>query len=100
MIGKNVPENRNSGIMTNRKIMVNEVSLVRVTAHASIGVANASPVSTATGSAAIIHAERTAPNAAATARKIAQFMASRKVTNSTWPWKMSTGRSGEATAAW
>ena len=86
--------------MKNRKIMVNEVSLVRVTAHASIGVANASPVSTPTGSAAIIHRERTAPNAAATARKIAQFMASRKVTNSTWPWKMSTGRSGEATAAW
>jgi hypothetical protein len=99
VIGKNVPENRNSGIMKNRKIMVNEVSLVRVTAHASMG-SRSQPGEHR-------HRQRrdhprggTAPNAAATARKIAQFMASRNVTNSTWPWKMSAGRSGEATAAW
>ena len=69
--------------MPNRKIMANELSLVGVTAHASIGVANARPVSTATGSAASIHGERIAPNALATARNTAQFMASRRVTNST-----------------
>src|SRR5215469_18566416 len=100
VIGKNTPENRNSGIMKNRKIMANELSLVRVTDHASIGVANASPVSTATGSAAIIHGERTAPSTDATAMKIPQFMVSRISTNSRWPWNTSAGRSGEADAAW
>ena len=95
-----MPENRNSGIMPNRKIIANELSLVRVTAHASIGAANASPVSTATGSAASTHGERTAPNAVATARKIGSSWRAATSTNSRWPWKRSPGRSGEATAAW
>ena len=72
---------------------------MRVTAHASIGVAKASPVSTATGSVSRVSGEWTAPNAAATARKIAQFMVSRRVQNRMCPWKMSAGRSGEAAAA-
>src|SRR5262249_59448980 len=95
-----MPENRNSGIMPNRKITANEVSLARVTAHASIGAVNATPVRTATGSVASAQGDCTAPSTAATARKMAQFMASRSVTNSTWPWNRSAGRSGGAAAAW
>ena len=81
--------------------MVNEVSLVRVTAHASIGVANASPVSTATGRAAIGHGERIAPNAATTARNDRAVHGQpqgdeQQVAAEAGP----RGRSGEATAAW
>ena len=100
-MGKKVAENRNSGIMPNRKITANEVSLVRVIAHASITALNVIPVSTATGrDASAPQGDCTAPSAAATARKIAQFMVSRSATNSMWPWKMSAGRSGDAVAAW
>ena len=100
MTGKNVPENRYRGIIPKRKIMGNEESFVRVIAHASTGIAKASPVSTATGRAATAHPDATPPIAAATARKIALFMVSRRVTNSTCPWNRSAGRSGVATAAW
>src|SRR5262244_2338353 len=89
-----MPENRNSGIMPNRKITANEVSLARVTAHASIGAVNATPVRTATGSVASAQGDCTAPSTAATARKMAQFMASRSVTNSRCPWNRSAGRGG------
>src|SRR5579863_3738420 len=99
-MGKNVAENRNNGIMPNRKITANEVSLFWVIAHASMIALNVTPVSTATGRAARAQKECTAPSAAATARKIAQFMVSRSATNSMWPWKMSAGRSGEEVAAW
>ena len=68
--------------MPNLKITANEVSLVRVIAHASITALNVIPVSTATGRAASAQRECTAPSAAATARKIAQFMVSRSATNS------------------
>ena len=65
-----MPENRNSGTITKRKIMANDMSVVRVTDHASVAGANASPVSTAAGSVSITNGELTAPNAAITARKI------------------------------
>ena len=74
--------------------------MVRVTVHASIGAVNARPVSTATGSAAMASGERIAPNAAATARKTAEVMASFSATNSRCPRNRSHGRSGEDTAAW
>ena len=85
--------------MPNLKIMANDVSFMTVIAHASIGVANASPVSTATGSAASTQGDFTAPKAAITAMKTAQFITSRIVVNSRCPWNRSAGRSGVDTAA-
>src|SRR6266853_1934356 len=94
--GKNVPENRNSGIIPKRYTTASEVSLVRVTVHA----VKARPVSTATGRAAMASGEVIAPNAAATARNTAEVMASFSATNSRCPWNRSAGRSGDDTAAW
>jgi hypothetical protein len=94
-----VPENRNSGTITNRISTAKLVSRVRVTDHAISAGANASPVSTDTGRARMTRADRAAPNAAMTARKIPQFMISRSVTNIRWPRNTSRGRSGLAAAA-
>ena len=85
MTGKNVPENRNNGIIPNRNTRANDVSLDTVIAHVSIGAAKASPVSTATGTAASTHGDVMAPNAAMTTRKMAEFMASRMIVNSRCP---------------
>src|SRR5579859_3702897 len=98
--GKNVPENRNSGMIPNLNSIANDVSFVHVNVYASIGAPNASPVSTAAGSAAAAQADWTAPNAAITARNTAEFMVSRSVVQSRWPWNRSAGRSGDAIAAW
>jgi hypothetical protein len=98
--GKNVPENRNSGMITNRCSMANEVSFSRVMAQASMGAAKARAVSTQAGSAATTQAELTAPNAAITARKMAEFISTRIVTNSRCPRNRSAGRSDVAAAAW
>ena len=49
LIGKNVPENRKSGVIPNRKIVANRFGLFWVAANAAIGPANAIPVRTAAG---------------------------------------------------
>jgi hypothetical protein len=77
-----VPENRNSGITPNRYTTASEVSRLRVTVQASMGAVKASPVSTATGSAAMASGEVSAPNAAATARNTLHVMVSLSATNS------------------
>ena len=68
-------------------------------AHASIGAANASPVSTATGRAASTQGDSAAPKATITTMNTAQFITSRIVVNSRCPWNRSAGRSGVDTAA-
>ena len=52
-IGKNVPEKRNIGRMTKRKIATNDASFSVCAPHAAIGVEYARPTSTATGTARI-----------------------------------------------
>ena len=94
-----MPENRNSGTITKRISTLKLVSVLRVTDQAISAGAKASPVSTATGRASTTSGERTAPNAAITARKIPQFMVSRSVANIRWPRNTSAGRSGLAAAA-
>src|SRR4026207_501213 len=54
LIGKNVRLNRNSGVMTKRKMIENDVSRSRVAVHAAIGIPKASPVRTAVGQARIV----------------------------------------------
>ena len=48
-IGKNVPEKRNIGRITKRKIAMNETSVCVCAAQAAIGAENESPTSTVTG---------------------------------------------------
>ncbi len=57
VIGKNVPENRNSGVITNRNRAAKLTSLRWVAANAMMGAANARPVRTAAGSIAIPRTE-------------------------------------------
>ena len=65
-IGKNVPEKRNIGRMTNRKIAMNEtIDSVRA-AHAASGVVNDSPTRTVAGIASTPSGESTAPKAVMT----------------------------------
>ena len=59
-------------MIPNLNNIANDVSLVQVIAYASIGVANARPVKVATGIAAMMSGERTAPNGTITSTKIAQ----------------------------
>ena len=49
LIGKNVPENRNSGVIPKRKIAANLLGVFWVAENAAIGAANAMPVRTAAG---------------------------------------------------
>ena len=60
--GKNVPENRNSGVIPNRKIAANRSGVRWVAENAAIGAANASPVRTATGIASTTSGDSAAPN--------------------------------------
>ena len=54
LTGKNVPENRNSGVIPNRKIVANWFGVFWVAENAAIGAANAIPVRTAAGTASTI----------------------------------------------
>ena len=60
-IGKNVPLNRNSGVIPNRKSVANWSGVRCVAVKAMIGVAKARPVSTAAGIASTISGERARP---------------------------------------
>jgi hypothetical protein len=51
LTGKNVPEKRNIGMITNRNSAANAASPSRVAENAAMGTPNAMPVSTAAGSA-------------------------------------------------
>ncbi len=62
-IGKKVPENRNIGRITKRKIATNETSFCACAAHAAIGAENESPTRTVTGTASTPSGDSTAPNA-------------------------------------
>jgi hypothetical protein len=64
---------------------MNWLSFLTRTAHAAIGAANATPVSTAAGSASTTQADRAAPNAHITTRKTASFSAMRMIMNSRCP---------------
>ena len=54
LIGKNVPENRKSGVIPNRKIVENLSGVFCVAEKAAIGAAKAIPVRTAAGIASTI----------------------------------------------
>src|SRR6266542_5396569 len=69
-IGKNVPENRNSGITPSRMINGKRASVSWLAENAVSGAANAAAHNAAAGTAAMPHGEGTAPRTAATARKI------------------------------
>ena len=69
--GKNVPENRNSGVTTKRYRMLKPPSVSCVAVNAKIGTAKAIPVRTVIGRASITHHELNDPNSAATPMKMA-----------------------------
>src|SRR5439155_3231845 len=98
--GKNVPENRNSGMMPIRRITGNRASVSCVAENAVSGAANAVAQSAAAGIAKIPHGEITAPRIAATIRKIDAPTADRTVVQATTPAYTSAGRTGVATMAW
>src|SRR5437868_961905 len=68
-IGKNVPENRNIGMMPNRRIVLRLVSRSIDALNAQMGVANARPVSVAAGIASRARGDSIAPKTAMTNRK-------------------------------
>ena len=98
-IGKKVPENSISGVTTNRNRMLKPLSFSSRAARAKVGTANASPVSTAAGTASTTHHEEKAPNGAATRTKIAAPVNRWKATTARWPPSTSTTRSGVASIA-
>ena len=77
--GKNVPENRNSGVMPNRKIALNLSGVFCVAEKAAIGAANAIPVSTAAGMARTISGDAAAPNRTMTKVKTVEISVSRAI---------------------
>ena len=75
--GKNVPENRNSGVMTNRNRALNLIGVFWVAENAAIGAAKAMPVSTAAGMASTMSGDSAAPNATMTSVKTVAISVSR-----------------------
>ena len=67
-IGKNVPENRNSGSTPTRMITGNARSLSSPTENAASGAQNAAGTERRAGIASTPHADGTAPSSAATSR--------------------------------
>src|SRR5205085_6191548 len=98
--GKNVPENRNSGMTTMRMITGNWNSLSWVAVKAVIGAAKAAAHSPAAGTAAIAHGDETAPRAVAIKTKAAAPMLALVVVATTTPSYTSAGPTGVATIAW
>src|SRR5205823_3555088 len=83
--GKNVPENRKSGMMPMRRTTGNRASVSCVAENAVSGAAKAVAQSAAAGMAKIPHGEITAPRIAATIRKIDAPTADRTVVQATTP---------------
>ena len=67
-IGKNVPENKKSGMIRSRRNTGNETSESWVAEYAAIGLANATAVRIAAGIAKMPHGDGTPPSTAATTR--------------------------------
>ena len=81
VIGKNAPENRNSGIIPRRKTRENALSSFIAALSAKTGVANASPMSSWTKKASSTpHHDANTPNRDITARKTALTVATRNST--------------------
>ena len=100
LIGKNVPENRKSGVIPKRKIAANLLGVFWVAEKAAIGVANAIPVKTAAGMASTINGDSAAPNRTMTSVKIEQMSVSRAIIQAMFPSAMSRGEIGVAYMAW
>src|SRR6476620_7455970 len=100
LIGKNVPENRNSGVIPNRKIVAKRFGVFCVAANAAIGQANAIPVRTAAGIASTMVGDSAAPNRMMTIVKIVQISVSRATIQARLPNAMSRGEIGVAYIAW
>src|SRR5258705_7498827 len=96
VIGKNVPENRNSGVIPKRKIAANLLGVFCVAENAAIGVAKAIPVRTAAGMASTMSGDSAAPKATITIVKIVQIMVSRATIQAILPRAMSRGVIGVA----
>src|SRR6187431_1123804 len=99
-MGKNVPEKRNIGTTRKRKIVTNVRSSSTRAASAAIGIENAVPISTATGTTRTASQEETAPKAVMTTRYAADEVSTRVTTNSWWPTNASRSVSGVAIIAW
>ena len=99
-IGKNVPENRKSGVMMKRKIVENRSGVFCVAANAAIGPAKAIPVRTAAGMANTISGDSAAPNTTMTIVKIVQTRVSRATIQTRLPRAMSRGEIGVAYIEW
>src|SRR4029079_17457618 len=99
-IGKKTPENRNSGVMMNRKITLNRAGVRWVAENAAIGAANDMPVSTAIGTPSTIAGEAAAPRMTTMTAKTVEIIASRHGVQSRLPRAMSRGDSGVAYIAW
>src|SRR5258705_5238442 len=100
LIGKNVPENRKSGVIPNRKIVEKRFGVFCVAAYAAIGPANAIPVRTAAGIARTIVGDAAAPNRTMTIVKMVEISVSRAAIQARLPNAMSRGEIGVAYIAW
>jgi hypothetical protein len=98
-IGKNVPENRKSGVITKRNRTLNALSRFCVALNAKIGHANAMPVSTAAGSASSAPVGLMAPKATMTATNAAAEIVRRMALQPRSPRTRSRTPSGVASIA-
>ena len=99
-IGKNVPENRNSGVIPKRNTALNFSGVRWVAENAAIGAANAMPVRTAAGIPRTISGDAAAPKSAMTIVKIDAMIVSRRAIQTRLPTTMSRGEIGVAYIAW
>ena len=100
LIGKKVPENKNSGSTPSRMIIGNERSESWVIENAASGAQNAAAHKPAAGIARTPHADGTAPSSAATRRNAAAPSMERSAVQSTNPPYSSPGPIGVATTPW
>ena len=92
VIGKNVPENRNSGVIPNRQIELNDDVSRWVDMYAAIGPANASAVRVPTGTVRTMPGVAAAPNSDDHEQKIAPTSVARVAIQASWPTAIAYGR--------
>src|SRR5918994_1993198 len=96
LIGKNTPENRNSGVMTKRNSTLKVLEFFRVAAYAMIGAANPRPVNTAAGIASTTDGDLGMPKPSITSTNAEAIAVNRTATHASSPRTRSDTRIGVA----
>ena len=95
-----MPENRNSGVIPNRQIELNDEVSRWVDMYAAIGPANASAVSVPTGTTSTMPGVAAAPNSTMTSMKMPPTRVARVAIQARRPAAIEYGEIGVAYIAW